>query len=154
MVRPAQGREGTAHSRAGPIFAPHALVEPIEARLLPALPLLASAWISGLGLGLLRLRLRLRMRRPGLATLAATGWMRIGMLTSGAMFLGNVLPTSFLDRVIWNPLFHAVDQARGLAFVNHAPRHSLGWPVHVFASGALLAGAVAGHGRTVNKQRT
>jgi ABC-type polysaccharide/polyol phosphate export permease len=63
------------------------------------------------------------------------------MLTSGAMFLGNVLPASFLDWVIWNPLFHAVDQARGLAFVNYAPRHSLDWPIPIFAASAILAGA-------------
>ncbi|WP_432256730.1 hypothetical protein [Limimaricola sp. AA108-03] len=152
MVRSVNAREDTARPRAGPIFAPHALVEPIEARLLPALPLLASAWISGPGFGLGLLRLRLC--RPGLASLAATSWMRVGMVTSGAMFPGNVLPTSFLDWVIWNPLFHAVDQARGLAFVNYAPRHSLGWLVHVFASEALLVGAVACHGRIVNKQWT
>ncbi|WP_370160766.1 hypothetical protein [Limimaricola soesokkakensis] len=146
QVQAVGGAIGAAYlqlvSVAGLIFAHHALVDPIEADLLPALPLLASAWISGLGLGLALLRLRLS--RPGLASLLATGWMRIGTVSSGAMFLGNVLPAAFLDWVIWIPLFHAIDQARGLAFENYAPRHSLAWPAFTFAAVAILGGALAG----------
>jgi ABC-type polysaccharide/polyol phosphate export permease len=128
-------------SAAGLIFAHHALVEPIEASLIAPMPQLAAGWISGLGLGLALLRLRLR--RPGLASLLAMGWMRVGMVTSGAMFLGHVLPAAFLDWVVWNPLFHAIDQARGLAFENYVPRHSLAWPVRIFAVLALLLGTAA-----------
>lgn len=145
LIQAVGGAIGAAYlqlvSAAGLIFAHHALVDPIEADLLPALPLLASAWISGLGLGLALLRLRLS--RPGPASLLAMGWMRIGMVSSGAMFLGNVLPVALLDWVVWNPLFHAVDQARGWAFVNYSPIHSLAWPIHAFAGLAIALGAVA-----------
>ncbi|MGR3633422.1 MAG: hypothetical protein ACU0A8_15090 [Limimaricola soesokkakensis] len=72
------------------------------------------------------------------------GWMRIGVVSSGAMFLGNVLPAALLDWVVWNPLFHAIDQARGLAFENYAPRHSFAWPAFGFAAVAILCGALAG----------
>ena len=65
------------------------------------------------------------------------------MVTSGAVFLGQVLPAAFLDWVVWNPLFHAIDQARGLAFENYVPRHSLAWPVRIFAVLALLLGTAA-----------
>ena len=122
-------------SAAGLIFAHHALVEPIEASLIAPMPQLAAGWISGLGLGLALLRLRLR--RPGLASLLAMGWMRVGMVTSGAMFLGHVLPAAFLDWVVWNPLFHAIDQSRGYAFIDYNPRNS-SWEYALYFSLVFL----------------
>ncbi len=36
------------------------------------------------------------------------------MIASGKMFVANMLPTSMLLMLDWNPLFHCIDQARGL----------------------------------------
>ena len=67
------------------------------------------------------------------------------MVTSGAMCLGNILPAACFDWVVWTPLFHAVDPARGLAFETYVPRHSLPWPAQIFAGLALLSGTTACH---------
>ena len=145
LIQATGGSIGAAYlqlvSAAGLILAYHALVSPIEAAMTAPLPLLAASWISGLGIGLVLLRIK--ARAPGLASMAAMGWMRVGMVTSGAMFVANALPGAFLAWVTWNPIFHAVDQARGLAFANYVARHSEAWPAYAFAALAILVGLVA-----------
>jgi len=44
------------------------------------------------------------------------------MVASGKMFVANMLPGSMLVMFDWNPLFHAIDQARGAVFINYTPR--------------------------------
>ena len=145
LIQATGGAIGAAYlqlvSAAGLILAYHALVSPIEAAMTAPLPLLAASWISGLGIGLVLLRIK--ARAPGLASMAAMGWMRVGMVTSGAMFVANALPGAFLAWVTWSPIFHAVDQARGLAFANYVARHSEAWPAYAFAALAILVGLVA-----------
>ena len=46
------------------------------------------------------------------------------MLASRKMFVANTLPSFMLAMFDWNPLFHAIDQARGFAFINYNPRYS------------------------------
>jgi ABC-type polysaccharide/polyol phosphate export permease len=43
------------------------------------------------------------------------------MIASGKMFVANTLPSSVLALFDWNPLFHAIDQARGFTFINYNP---------------------------------
>ena len=40
------------------------------------------------------------------------------------MFVANALPPAMLAMFDWNPLFHAIDQARGFTFINYVPRNS------------------------------
>ena len=40
------------------------------------------------------------------------------------MFVANALPGLMLVMFDWNPLFHAIDQCRGLVFINYSPRYS------------------------------
>jgi ABC-type polysaccharide/polyol phosphate export permease len=40
------------------------------------------------------------------------------------MFVANNLPAFMLPLFSWNPLFHAIDQARGYTFINYNPIHS------------------------------
>jgi ABC-type polysaccharide/polyol phosphate export permease len=49
---------------------------------------------------------------------------RMNMVASGKFFLANSLPESYLHYFMWNPLFHAIDQARGYAFINYNPFHT------------------------------
>ena len=68
---------------------------------------------------------------------------RISMITSGKMFLANLMPNFLLPWFIWNPLFHLVDQSRGYMFINYTPhRTSLDYPMYVgiglFVVGLLI----------------
>jgi ABC-type polysaccharide/polyol phosphate export permease len=40
------------------------------------------------------------------------------------MFVANTLPGYMLAMFDWNPLFHAIDQARGFIFINYNPHFS------------------------------
>jgi ABC-type polysaccharide/polyol phosphate export permease len=40
------------------------------------------------------------------------------------MFVANTMPTFLLPFFDWNPLFHAIDQARGFTFINYQPMHT------------------------------
>ena len=48
----------------------------------------------------------------------------VNMLASGKMFVANTLPSFMLVTFDWNTLFHCVDQARGMMFINYSPMHS------------------------------
>ena len=80
------------------------------------------AWFTGLGLGMVLLAIK--PWAPSFVTLANTLYSRINMIASGQMFLANALPASVLVWFDWNPLFHAIDQSRGHAFINYVPHHS------------------------------
>jgi len=77
------------------------------------------AWLSGIGIGMVLLGLK--PWAPALVQLATTLYNRASMIASGKMFVANALPAAMLALFDWNPLFHAIDQARGFLFVNYLP---------------------------------
>lgn len=88
------------------------------------------AWISGVGIGLVFLAVKPWF--PTVATLGSTIYARANMIASGKMFVANVLPPTMLAMFDWNPLFHAIDQARGFIFVNYFPHNtSISYPIYV-----------------------
>lgn len=80
------------------------------------------AWFSGVGVGMVLLALKPWM--PGFAQLIATIYSRANMIASGKMFVANTMPGYILAFFDWNPLFHAIDQARGFTFINYNPHFS------------------------------
>jgi ABC-type polysaccharide/polyol phosphate export permease len=80
------------------------------------------AWFSGIALGIVLLALKPWF--PTAVQVATTLYMRANMIASGKMFVANSLPSFMLTMFDWNPLFHLIDQARGFAFINYAPRNS------------------------------
>jgi len=80
------------------------------------------AWFSGAAIGVVLLAAKPWFPTP--VSIFSTIYQRANMIASGKMFVANTLPTSMLVMFDWNPLFHAIDQARGYAFVNYNPRNS------------------------------
>jgi ABC-type polysaccharide/polyol phosphate export permease len=80
------------------------------------------AWFTGVTLGLVLLSLK--PFAPGATKIIMTVYMRANMITSGKMFVANMMPAFMLSMFTWNPLFHTIDQARGAAFVNYSPHNS------------------------------
>ncbi len=100
-----------------------------------AMAMFLLAVFTGLGVGMVFLALR--PWAPNLAQVANQLYSRANMIASGQMFLGNALPASALAFFEWNPLFHAIDHARGAAFVNYEPHHG-GWGYALAVGAALL----------------
>jgi len=80
------------------------------------------AWFSGIAVGMVFLALKPWF--PGLAATLAMVYSRANMIASGKMFVANTMPGYMLAFFDWNPLFHAIDQARGFAFINYNPHFS------------------------------
>jgi ABC-type polysaccharide/polyol phosphate export permease len=78
------------------------------------------AWSSGAAIGLVFLALS--PFAPTLISLITMIYQRANMIFSGKMFLASTLPNFVLPMFLWNPLFHAIDQARGYTFINYNPR--------------------------------
>ena len=54
------------------------------------------------------------------------------MIASGKMSVANTLPSFMLAMFDWNLLFHAIDPARGFAFINYNPHNgSIVYPINV-----------------------
>ena len=88
------------------------------------------AWFTGVGVGMVFLALKPWI--PDLVQMTAQVYMRANMVASGKMFVANSLPAFMLPLFAWNPLFHAIDQARGYTFINYEPMHSsLSYPLVV-----------------------
>jgi ABC-type polysaccharide/polyol phosphate export permease len=105
------------------LFIYHALFTPVVIDLpLPAFGMLLVAWYTGLGLGVLLLAFKPWF--PAAVSLFSTIYQRVNMIASGKMFVANTLPAFMLNLFDWNPLFHAIDQARGFVFINYTPRYS------------------------------
>ena len=86
------------------------------------------AWGSGCAVGLIFGVLTPWF--PNSMPLIMTFYIRANMIASGKMFLANSLPAYQLWLFDWNPLFHAIDQARGFAFLHYTPMHSqIAYPV-------------------------
>ncbi len=78
------------------------------------------AWLSGVSIGLLFLALS--PFAPSTIGIISSFYRRANMIFSGKMLLASTLPAFVLPMFIWNPLFHAIDQARGFTFINYNAR--------------------------------
>ncbi|MEM9433473.1 MAG: ABC transporter permease [Pseudomonadota bacterium] len=77
------------------------------------------AWFSGVAVGLVFLAIK--PFYPGVSGFLTTLYSRANMIASGKMFVANSMPSSMIVMFDWNPLFHAIDQARGFTFINYNP---------------------------------
>lgn len=87
-----------------------------------AFGMLIIAWFTGATLGLILLAVKPWF--PTFVQIFQTIYARANMIASGKMFVANTLPSFMLAMFDWNPLFHAIDQARGFVFINYNPRYS------------------------------
>jgi ABC-type polysaccharide/polyol phosphate export permease len=88
------------------------------------------SWYSGFAVGLVFLALKPWF--PSAVNILSMVYTRANMIASGKMFVANQMPGSLLVFFDWNPLFHAIDQARGYTFVNYFPHNSsLTYPLYV-----------------------
>lgn len=105
------------------LFVYHAVIKPITIfQPMGALGMVLLAWFSGVAVGMVFLALK--PWAPGFVAIATTIYARANMIASGKMFLANTLPGYMLAMFDWNPLFHAIDQARGFVFLNYNPHFS------------------------------
>ena len=110
-------------SLAAILFVYHVAFVPLDIdQPIGALGMLMLAWFSGIGIGMVLLALKPWF--PGFVAILTTVYQRANMIASGKMFVANTLPTFMLNMFDWNPLFHCIDQSRGFAFINYAPRNS------------------------------
>ena len=103
-----------------------------------AFGMLLVAWVSGFAIGLVLLALKPWM--PEVVSVFTTIYQRANMIASGKMFVANTLPSFMLAMFDWNPLFHAIDQARGFTFINYNPRYSsIEYPLYL-SLGLIMIG--------------
>ncbi|WP_095588005.1 ABC transporter permease [Actibacterium ureilyticum] len=95
-----------------------------------AMGMILLAWFTGVSVGMV-----LRAAKPwfpGIVNIISTIYTRANMIASGKMFLANTMPGYMLVMFDWNPLFHAIDQARGFVFINYNPHFSrIDYPIYV-----------------------
>ena len=95
-----------------------------------ALGILLLAWCTGVAVGVIFLAVKPWF--PGFVGVATTVYARANMIASGKMFVANTLPPSMLAMFDWNPLFHCIDQMRGVVFINYSPHNSsIYYPIYV-----------------------
>ena len=105
------------------MFAYHVLVTPFEIQNVTGVMfMIILAWFTAVAVGMVFLAIK--PWSPGLSSLLSTIYQRANMIASGKMFVANTLTPQLLAMFDWNPLFHCIDQSRGYAFVNYAPRNS------------------------------
>ena len=109
------------------IFGPITIDKPAK-----AMGMFLLAWGSGVAVGILLLSAK--PWAPGLIGVIGQIYSRANMIASGKMFLANTMPGYMLAWFDWNPLFHAIDQARGFTFINYNPHFSsISYPLTVSA---------------------
>ncbi|MBU2992258.1 ABC transporter permease [Octadecabacter sp. 1_MG-2023] len=107
------------------IFGPITIHDPIG-----AFGMVLLAWFSGVAVGIIFSSLKPWF--PGFTSIASSIYARANMIASGKMFVANTMPGFLLAMFDWNPLFHAIDQARGYAFINYNPHYSsISYPMKV-----------------------
>ena len=107
------------------VFSPFVIDDPIGAFLM--FPLV---WFTGCAVGLLMFAIK--PWAPTFTTVLRILYQRANMIALGKMFVANTLPSFMLAMFDWNPLFHAIDQARGFAFINYNPHNnSIIYPINV-----------------------
>ena len=95
------------------------------------------SWFTGVAIGMVFLALT--PWHPPLVNILLMVCRRVNMLASGKMFVANTLPSFMLAMFDWNLLFHCVDQARGMMFINYSPMHSnLSYPLKVALVAVVL----------------
>lgn len=118
------------------LFMYHVIFTPVVIEnMVGAYGMVLVAWISGVGVGMMFLALKPWM--PDLAKILSSIYSRANMIASGKMFVANSLPSSMLVLFDWNPLFHAIDQARGFIFLHYNP-HFSSWTYPLYVSAALV----------------
>lgn len=103
-----------------------------------AMAMVFLAWLSGVAVGLVFLSLKPWF--PTFSGIASTVYARANMIASGKMVLANSLPPKMLAMFSWNPLFHAIDQARGFTFINYNPHNSSLWYPVYFSLAFIMIG--------------
>ncbi|MFK7874539.1 MAG: ABC transporter permease [Paracoccaceae bacterium] len=111
-------------------FTPFDIDQPFQ-----AFGMLLLAWFTGAALGVVLLAIKPWF--PGFVGIFSTVYQRANMIASGKMFVANTLPSFMLAMFDWNPLFHAIDQARGYTFINYNPRYS-SWEYPLIVALVLL----------------
>ena len=105
------------------LFLYHVIWTPIDIHMpVAAFGMLLAVWFAGVAIGVALYAIRPWF--PEASKLLTQLMSRLNMVASGKFFLANMLPESFLHYFMWNPLFHAIDQARGYAFINYNPMHT------------------------------
>ena len=95
------------------------------------------SWFTGVAIGMVFLALT-PWHLP-LVNILLMVYRRVNTLASGKMFVANTLPSFMLAMFDWNPLFHCVDQARGMMFIDYSPTHSdLSYPLKVALVAVVL----------------
>ncbi len=87
-----------------------------------AIGMVLPAWFSGVAVGIIFSPLKPWF--PGFISILPSIYARANMIASGKMFVANTMPGFMLTMFDWNPLFHAIDQARGFVFTNYNPHYS------------------------------
>lgn len=111
------------------LFLYHAIFTPVHIDdPAGAMAMVFLSWFSGVAVGMIFLAIKPWL--PEFVQIATSIYARANMVASGKMFVANSLPTFMLAMFSWNPLFHAIDQARGYAFINYIPHNSnLTYPI-------------------------
>lgn len=124
------------------LFFYHVLVTPVVIDdPIGAMAMFLLAWFSGVGVGMIFAALK--PWAPDAAQIGSSIYSRLNMIASGKMFVANTLPGHILVLFDWNPLFHAIDQARGEVFLNYNPHFtSATYPLWV-GLGLLVIGMIA-----------
>lgn len=108
-------------------FTPITIEDPVG-----AYGMVLVAWISGVGVGMIFLAIKPWL--PEIARIGSSIYSRANMVASGKMFVANSMPGWLLAYFDWNPLFHAIDQARGFIFLHYNPHFSsVSYPLYVAA---------------------
>lgn len=76
------------------------------------------AWFSGVAIGMMLMAAKPWF--PALISIISKLYRRSNMIASGKMFAANTLPGWMVNVFDWNPLFHAIDQARVYTFLNYS----------------------------------
>lgn len=105
-------------------FTPITIQDPVG-----AFGMLLLAWFSGCAVGIVFLAIKPWF--PGFVQIASSIYSRANMIASGKMFVANTMPGYIIAFFDWNPLFHAIDQARAFTFINYNNPHfsSISYPV-------------------------
>ena len=113
------------------LFVYHAAWQPITIDdPVGAFSMVMLSWLSGVAIGTVFLAIKPWF--PGFVQLTSQIYMRANMIASGKFFVANTLPGYMLVFFEWNPLFHAIDQARGFTFINYNPHFSsISYPLYV-----------------------
>lgn len=105
------------------LFGVHVAWHPIEIQNPgAAFAMLMIAWFTGAAIGMVLLALK--PWAPNFVQIVNSIYSRVNMIASGKMFVANTMPSTMIAFFDWNPLFHAIDQSRGYAFVNYNPHYT------------------------------